>query len=356
MDTLIPKHVSAGEWMDMLHDATGIAPAGQPNWQFGDVDTRVKRAKMFQESIAAYVDRPMRKRKEAIQAYWASSDLPDPVTDSFARFNDTKNYDMAWMDAFSDASQFIEPGRDYWEVLTDDTDTTRGDNKFGWNIIPEGEKVSMIHATGNLTSITVKKFGSGISWSDELIRFRRISVMIDLAEKFRTGYQADKSSRFYTLLAAASGATDQTDVGTSQLEQDISAINTGAYNVLNALKDTRNLPLGTELLLYVSPQYQDRVRRALGELSQAFSGSTGRIHYNVRPIFTFDSALPTASSGFTFAGLMVAPGMKNQYAQLMDVTMYEDRDITSLSMIQTAFAYYGGACLDTNQVRTINFN
>jgi len=358
MDNLIPKHVSPGEFMDAIHDATGIAPAGYKNWQFGDTDTRVRKAKMLREAIIAYVDRPRRryeKIKEQVQAYWKSSDLPDPITDSFARFEDVRNFDMAWMEAFSDSSNMIEQGRDFWEVLTDDTDTTRGDGKFGWTIVPEGDKVDLIKATGSLTSIKVKKFGSGIEWGDELIRFRRISVMVDLAAKFQRGYNTDKADRFYTLLGNAAGATNETDIGTSTLEKDISAINTGAYDMLNAVKNTRNLPESTELLLYVSPQHKARILRALGEVSQAFSGSTTRVVFNVRPIFTFNSNLGAASSGFGFAGLMVIPGHKNQWAQLMDVTMFEDRDITSLSFIQTAFAYYGGAVLDTNQVRRINF-
>ena len=139
--------------------------------------------------------------------------------------------------------------------------------------------------------------------------------MIDLAEKFRRGYNTDKADRFYTLLTNASHDTLEQGTAPSEVEGDIRAIEEAAENILEGVKDTRNLPAGTELLMYVplssSGRRRSRILRALGELSQAFQGSTQRVTYNVRPIFSFNSNLPTASSGFDFAALMVIPGHKN---------------------------------------------
>lgn len=345
---LIPPGMSPDDFMDAIHNVTGIAPARSPGWKFKDKDVRARMARDFSQAIQAYVNRPQKTYERKIQAFIKTSDLPEPVTDLFDTFNDVQNFDMGWMQSFKDASNRIEAGRDFWEVVV----LTEGSS---WQLVPEGHSVKIQTRSGTLTTIKVAKYGDGIAWSDELIRFRKLGPMLDIAEDFVRGYNRDKADRFYTLLANSSSQTVAANQNADEVAADVKSINNGAFTLLNGLRNTRNLPDSQEILMYITPQFKERGLRAFGELSQTFAGSTGRVVYNVRPVFTFNSNLPAAASGESFAGLMVVPGFLNQWAQLMEPTMFDDTDILSLSFIQTAFAYYGGAVIDPNQVLTIGF-
>ena len=154
-----------------------------------------------------------------------------------------------------------------------------------------------------------------------------------LAEDFQRGYNRDKANRFYTMLtAAASGTVDTSLTGTTAIEKNIGRLNDSADAMLEALKNTRNLGDDTEILLYYPPAFKQFVLRALGELSQAFSGSTQRIFYNIRPIATRNDNMPTAATN-DFACMMVVPGLKNQWAQIMAPTFFSETDILSLSFV-----------------------
>lgn len=188
----------------------------------------------------------------------------------------------------------------------------------------------------------------------EMIRFRKLGPMLDIAEDFVRGFHRDQGDRMYSLLVNASSATDTyPTTGTTSLDNNILSINQTAFNIMNAVKDTRNLPITTPLVAYITPDARSSVMRAMGELSQGFSGSTERVTFNVQFMYTFNDNMPSATTGQDFAGIMVLPGHKIQYATLTDrPLMFNDTDILSLSFIQTAFAYYGAGVLDTSQIRT----
>lgn len=347
-DSLIPKGMSVDVFLDKIQMITGLY---DPRVRVPVIDQteRIQAGRYFSEGVQAYTHRPQKRFQEKVQAFLKTSDLPEPVTNVFDTFTDTENFDMLWQPAFKDASNRIEAGRDFWETLTLDEGSA-------WQLIPEGHSVKIQTRSGELAQVKVAKFGDGIAWTDEMIRFRKIGPMLDLAEDFRKGYFKDKADRHYNLLTTSAGAIEAADdTGSSTLEKDINTLNNAAFNLLNGLKDTRNLPMTTPLLLYTTPQMQTRLNRALAEVSQAFPGSTTRVTYNITPVYTFNDNLPAAVTTESFAGLLVVPGEKIQAATIMQPTFFNDTDILSLSFIQTAFSYYGAGVLDINQIRQVGF-
>jgi hypothetical protein len=347
-DSLIPSKLSPGEWMDMVQDITGIYAPGQKRER--DTTERITLGQKFQASIQAYMDRPVKIYQKKVQALMKTSDLPDMVSDMFDTMTDIANFDLGWQAAYKDASNRIEAGRNYWEILT----LTEGDT---WELIPEGHSVQLGKRTGSKVTVEVHKYGSGVGWSDEAIRFRKIGPLLDQMEDFRRGYWRKKTNQHYELLANA--AKDDIDIypqtGGNDLENDILALNNTAYNILLNLKDSRNLDDSTEMLLYISPKAKSRILRALSEVSQAYAGSKERIVFNIRPIFTFNSNLPSALSGDSYGAIMCVPGYNSQTATVMEPTFYNDQDILSLSYITTGFSYYGACIADTKQVRQMSF-
>lgn len=336
MSSIIPEGMSGSEWMDCLHKITGIMPTDR-KIDLPDRTERVVQGKNFLNSIQAFYKMPEESYKAKVQAFISSSDLPEPVTDNFDMFNDTTNSDMGWMESFKDVSNRIENGK--WEVATSSDGTV-------WKLVPEGHSVEIETKAATLETVRVSKFGAGLGWTDEMIRFREIGRMIDKAEDFRRQYWVDKGDRHYSLLTGASGTTLAS--GTGSVDGWIDDINTACFTLLDGVKDTLNLPVGHQILLYANPIARPKINRALGELSQAFAGSVPqRVEYNCRPIYTFNSNLPAAASGDSDAVLAVIPGYRIQMGEAMPVTFYEDTDIMSLTFINTAFTYYGAACLDS---------
>lgn len=338
MSDLIPKGMSASDWMDSIHKITGIMPFDR-KIDLPDHSERVRSAKYFAESIQAFNKRPdkqYKKMKEQVQAHISSSDLPEPITTTFQMFNDTTNYDMGYVEAFLDASSRIQNGK--WEIVTSSDGAV-------WRLIPEGHSVRIDTKSATLVDVEVSKFGSGLAWTTEMIMRRQVGRMLDIAEDFRRGFWVDKANRHYSILANASGDLRAATLPT--LEGWITDINNAAITLLDRVKNTRNLPLSHQLLIYAHPSARTKINRALGEMSQAFNGSTMRVEYNIRPIYTFNSNLPSAASGESEACLMVIPGYKLQMGEAMPVTFYNDTDILNLSFIQTAFSFYGAIAADS---------
>lgn len=343
-------------FIDMLQDATGI---------YGDDRVRSmsraqnrdeirKRSNFVGEAIQAFIGYADQIHSpELIQAFTTTGDIKQPASNSFDMFMDIANYDEAWMALFKDSSNRIAPGTDFWEVVT-------GQQGSSWSVVPEGKRLVVRKFTVNdLQACKVHKWGDAIGITDEMIRFRKIGPIMDIMQDFRDGYGRAKANAAYAALTAAAGATTTPDTtGSTNLEKDINTINTAAQALLYGLRNTRNLPATTPVVLIVpdaTALVRSRILRALGELSQAFQTSTQRINYNVTPLFTFNTNLPAAATGEAFRGLMVVPGLKSQQATAMASITLTDTDRLSLTYITSQFSYWGLYVLDGNQVRNVGF-
>ena len=341
---LIPKGMSGDEWVGHIGDILNIQPFGKKVTPC-DTTERINKAIMLKDTIQAFMEKPKELFKEKIQSFYKTSDLPEPVNNVFDMFTDNTNFDMGWMPAFKDASQFLVNGK--WEIVTNSEAPI-------WRLIPEGDAVRVTGGSATLVDCEVAKHGAALGWTDEMIRFRRVSQMLDMAEDFRKTkgqYDADKH---YALLANAAHDTFGGLGATNDLYID--TINGAAYNLLEGLKDTRNLPAETQILLYAPVQAKAIINRAISTVNQEFQGSRNRLEYNVTPIYTFNSNLPDAATGTGYGCLMVVPGLKIQRAEAMPVTMYNDTDILSLTFITSAFTYYGAYVADANQVLGVDLD
>lgn len=169
MNDLIPKDMSPDDFMDHLHDITGVAPAGNKNWQPSDTSERMRKAKHFSSAIQAYIDRPRKAYQEKIQSFITTADLPEPVTNTWDQFTDIVNFDQQWLSAVKDVSNRLESGRDFWEVVT------LGEGS-SWQLLPEGKSVKIQNRSGALTQINLIKTGDGIAWTDKILSLHPAKV------------------------------------------------------------------------------------------------------------------------------------------------------------------------------------
>ena len=284
-----------------------------------------------------------------IQAFSGSSDLPQPGSDVFNVTNQVINYDILWQKAFK-AVQLMK-GQLQWDI----SNVTSG---LAFKKIPEGGKVSFEGISGSTTTVPVLKYGTGLAVTFEMIEGRKLYQFVDMMEQKRAALYDLWGDIHYGLIQAAGAAGSETTwqgVATDKtVDRDIQTINLGCYTLGNNNKgkgygDTANSPI----LLYASPLFKDRVLAAL-RTTQAVtvqgSNQGQAVNHIVEPVFTYNAAL-TANKGF-----LVLPGRKLQnsaYKKLFSVG--PERDIETLSILESHWTMFGAAVGDTQQVQQIAF-
>jgi hypothetical protein len=334
----------------LLMDALQCSVLGMKTDGFGDPSADA-RAKATGQARARFKKYYSDQHKEAKQARFVgtSSDLPDTSTNSFDVIRAGQEYDLDWMQAIKDRP--VDEGKDFFEIVTIE-------NSLKTRLVPEGGKLRLEELTGTIVNVKLNKYGQGLQITDEMIRFRKVGMMIDLAEEQREAHWATKADRMYGLYAASSGATGSyiTETGNEQFENDIATISADYTGLIRANQAKfSGLRANAEVLLYLPIEGQTRINRALRKLVDATTGSASIIPWNVRPIYTLNGSLPSAQTGEAFRGLMILPGRKIQMAQLLAPTIYNDFDILSLSQIQAEWEYFGAGVAETSQIRTVVF-
>lgn len=302
-------------------------------------------------ALQAFLNKPktvFKKNQKQIQAVGisVSSDFPIVTKESFNVTVESQNFDMGYEKVFRDVP--LGENQDAWEIYN-------AANSLTFVRVEEGQRIDVAGYTGTKVTAYVDYYGGAIGWTDKMIRYRKVSAMLDLAETFRNRYWSNKANNFYALIAAA-GALNVTAyqgvAGNGQLQRDIQTINEAAYQLTNRNKDkgygdTAN----TKLVMYINPRDKARVLAAFNvtTASLAAAGQTGdTINYSIEVVPTFNSFISSGSP------ILVLPGHKSQKAEGMPPTTYgPELDILSLNRVQAVWAIYGGIVADTDQYETV---
>jgi len=311
----------------------------------------------IQGAIQAFFNQPKKDatqqiqamKKLGVQAFGTSGDMQDLLRGAFDVTVEALNYDMYWQEAFKK----VDPGtgRQFWQIYT-------VESGLQIRLVPEGQRIQIEKISGSRVPVYVDKYGGAIGWTDEMMRFREVAAMMDLAEEFRNKFFTNQADNHYALLAAAAVGNVTAYQGAAadgRLQRDILTINRAMFTLADRCKDkgygnTATMPF----LIYANPNDEARIEAAFTATTQALAaaGRTGdTVRRVVRRFYTFT---PTIASG---APLLILPQNKIQRAEVMTPTILTaPQDVLTLNMVQAVWAYYGAAVGDTDQCQTITLS
>jgi hypothetical protein len=298
-------------------------------------------------AVQAFVYKPKTLLKKKIQAVGVSTDFQILTKDSFNVTIESDNFDMGWEKAFRQVT--LGKGQDSWEIYN-------VANSLTFAKVEEGQRIEVAGLSGTKVTSYVDYYGGAIGWTDKLIRYRKVPVMIQLAEVFRNKFWVDKGNNHYSLLAAAAAlniTAYQGQAADGQARRDILTINRAAFDLTNRLKDKgygdmANAPL----VMYANPFDENRIEAAFRAVSNSLI-STNNIGQQVTArritrIYTYNTNIVSGSP------ILVLPGQKSQKADAMQPTVYnQEQDALTLNRVQAVWAIYGAIVADTDQCQEL---
>lgn len=336
---------------------------GQP---FDGVDYK-KLDGILRTSVQAFIHEPgqialdrfgrmlPREQKMAIQAFSGSSDLPQLTKDVFDVTAKTPNFDLAWQQAFKGMS--LRKGQLSWEIADVETGGT-------FELIPEGEKVKFESLSGSKATVDVKKYGYGLGVTWETMEGRKLYAFVDQMEQARAKLYTLWANVHYGLLATAAAGTAVAWQGIATdpvVDRDIATLNTGAYTIGEATKDSGyGDTANAGYLVYVSPKYRARMEAALESVQANLNngrpaGAAGSVagsalRWNVEVRYSFNGNIPADKA------VMVLPGNKVQNAVYLRELGLSKQDIESLNELRTYWTAFGAAVGDNNQTALLSLS
>lgn len=312
-----------------------------------DPESGKKLVGCFQNFIKAPIEDGRRLLHAGLQNFTTKGDLPDVVTNMPSVFTNTDNFDLGFEMAFQEVP--TDPGRLDFEIATlDDT--------ISFALMAEGQSAAIGSASGDKVTVTCHRYSAALGWTYEMIRGRRLSAMVQMAEMARVRYNLGRANRFYSLLAAGSGNTvtygTTADTDDVEVKKDINTLNTAAYTVANATKDSGyGDTANAQMLLFISPRMKGRINRALRWSNQEYLGSNPAVQWPIMPVYTFN---PNIAGVYT-SGLLVLPGRKLQRSMPVPLMTMEREEYLSMTYVQAFHYFEGGAVADPNQVALTQF-
>lgn len=336
-----PEHL--GAFSDALFDVLGAKIRGE------SVDSG--KAEKVTAVLQNFWELPNKKaeyvEKARLQAFMTKSDLPDIITNMPDIFRNVDNFDSGWMLAFKDRA--LDPGRKEWELVT-------FTNGITWRLMGEGERAVVEGITGDVRYGSCNRYSAAVGWTYDMINYRRLGSMVELALEVRNSYFEDKANRHYGLLRQSkTGTTTNYDTtGSTQLDKDINTLNSAIVTMSNQLKDkSYGDVVNATYLLYIKPHLKARMIRALANTAQDVQGMPQRVIYNIQPVVTWNAnAFPENT---TTDALLVLPGQKIQKATALDMLTLGDTDNLSATYTQAFHSFYGAVVGDGEQLGAVKF-
>lgn len=287
------------------------------------------------------------KKKMQALGYAVSTDFADTAGMSFNAFFEMANYDMGWENYFKQVQ--VSPYKNSWEIHT-------VKNGLTFKKLKEGEKVEIFGMNSTKATISCDRYGGALGWSDELIRFREVAAMMDLAETFRNRYFENKSNIHYNLIAAAAAKHPiayQGVVADGRLRRDIDTLNEAVYRLglINKAKGYAGNMAMPQVLLTADPIFMRRIEAAMRATTAnmaAAEGKADQVEYVIQRQYSFDDSV----SGKIIMGI---PGNKSQKADILAPTQFTDSDILTLTYVQAVYAYFGAGIGDDEQFVEVKF-
>jgi len=280
----------------------------------------------FLVALQGFMNQPVKQYQKKIQAFGVSTDFDQLTKDAFNVTVEEDNFDLKWEQAYRLVA--LGKGQDAWEIAN-------VENGITFNKVEEGERIEVNKISGTKITAYVDYYGGALGWTDKMIRFRKIPMMVDLAMAFRNKFYTNKADNHYALLATAAAlhvTAYQGAAADGQLQRDIQTINQAAFTLTNRCKDKGFGDMASaQLLMYANPLDKRRINAAFRATTQA-----------------------AASANAAIAPILILPKNKIQRAEPMPPKTYNaPTDILTLNETQAVWAIYGAIVGDDDQAETI---
>lgn len=317
------------------------------------IDTGDMRAKMqCKVALQAFLMKPKREVAKKIQAFRAiqavgvSTDFAKLVSDAFSVTIAEANFDLGYQGAFKTVP--LGTGQDTWDIY----DVQNG---LTFHLVKEGGRIRVDELSGSLITCHVDYYGGAIGWTDQMIRYRKIAAMVDMATIFRNRFWSNKADNHYLLLAtAAAGSVTgwRGAVADGQLRRDIQTINRAAFDLCDRCKDKGyGDTAAVQLIMYANPLDKARINAAFAAATQYMAAAQGPaviVQWNIQVVYTFNANIVAGSP------ILVLPGNKLQAAEDMPPTTFvAPKDPLTLQEVQSVWSIYGAAVGDTDQCQQL---
>lgn len=299
-------------------------------------------------ALQAYLNEPVLRMKQKIQAEAVSTDFPVTIADSFNVTVQDSTFDMGWEQAFKLVP--LGKNQDFWEIVT-------VSNALTFRVVEEGQRIEVAELTGERQLAYVDYYGGALGWTDKMIRYRKVAAMLNMMEIFRNNFWFTKAQAHYAILAAAAAANLtawQGAAGLGQLRRDILT-----FNVAIAALANRNLNKGfgdiasAPILCYANPADEPRIEavfaiktNSMGNVITANSSANEITRTRpVKRIYTYDNNIVAGTP------IIVLPGRQIQRADDMPPTTFRapGKDPLTLSYWEAVWAIFGAVVGDTDQ-------
>lgn len=288
-------------------------------------------------------DGPIRK---AIQAYATKGDFPAEILQVLEKYHATPDYDLGYEQIF-DVRDFTGTNVSGFDILSVESGLT-------FSLVKTGEKAKVYKMSGSKASVTFDLYGGGLNWDRILIDDRQYWTLEDNAIAFRNKAYSSRAAAFYALIEAVSNtqswsAVTPASVATSNENynaiRDANTINAACLAILTAVKDKGyGVNANTEFVVLAPVALVGRISAAVKLLQQAVIGSANRVTFRVRPVYT----LMLSSDSYYYVAI---PGIKSKGGYRMDLTIYDQFDITAYADTMVGWMRYGGALGDTDLIK-----
>jgi hypothetical protein len=239
----------------------------------------------------------------------------------------------------------IGEGQNSWEIHT-------GTSGIAMALVQEGEKIGLSSVTGTKVTAYLAKYGMGIGFTSDMLKFRQIAKMFEMMTEARNAYLIRKATVYYDLIKAAVGSNITTFRGAAsegETRRDILTINEGVQAIGNRMKlKVPNAATGS-LLMYANPDDEDRIEAAYRVKTSDKAGALGKNkEVTIRPVTRLYTYQITKGSP-----ILVWPGRKNQKAEVDGLRQLTGFDILIDTYLQAYYTYMAGICADGDQFQQL---
>lgn len=288
-------------------------------------------------------DGPVRK---AIQAFTTKGDFPAEIMQVLEKYHAIPDYDLGYETIF-DIRDFTNTNMSGFDLL----DVADG---LTFSLVKPGEKAKVYQMSGSKATVSFDMYGGGLNWDRRLIDDKQYWTLEDNAISFRNKAYQSRAANFYALIEAitntqAWSAVTPASVATSNENynaiRDINTINAACLAILTAIKDKGYGVNANSMFFLLAPiALKSRIEQALRLTQQAVVGSGEYRNFNIQPIYT----LMLTSNSYYYVGI---PKVKAKGGYRMDLTIFDQFDITAYADTMVGWMRYGGAIGDTNQIK-----
>lgn len=324
-------------------------------WEGVKWDSREDRKKVL-GALTHFLNAPYKQMKDhasmlraKMQEFTTTGDFPQTgMIEIMKSFQSQIHFDTGYQEVF-DVKDMTGTTQSGYDIL----DITAG---LSFDLKLPGEKVDTYTMSGTKARVYFNYFGGALGWHQIMIDDREYWQMENTAREFRNKAFSQKSQAHYTLIEAVPAAqnvawqlpVDAAMPNTTRnytAERDVATINLACQQIFQNCKNkgyALDNPTQTEFLLVFPLELSQRINNALKLHLQAFEGSVNQAVYRWRPIMTDMFVNRNAY-------YVILPKEKSISVDRMNLTMFEDFDITNLVHTMAGWYRFGGAIGDTQQ-------